>query len=416
MSGPSALRCADCALAPARWVSVPGGVCCWQCALRRALDQVLPADGPAELGVLRAHVLQADPQTTRQWLLRQSDLLGRLGDGRLPLTHEAFDDLPPSRAVEHLRGLLVAIGALPTQPGRGIDRFERELPHLLQPLTDPTCRHLVRAWLRWSVLPRLRRSGEERGQSTHSVANARRGLQQTVAFLTALDHGGHTLAACPQSAVDHWFTGPGAARHGARPFLAWAQRHRHLPAQLHLPSRGRGQAVQPADPEHRWAVARTLVTDEALDPADRVAGALVVLYAQTCARIVRLTLDDVQATTTATSVRLGRDPLDLPDPFADLITRLPMRRRHGVADQTPTQWLFPSGRAGQHLGPAALASRLNTIGIDPRPLRLAAISQLAREVPPAMLTGVLGLSANTATRWAAASGGAWVTYATTHPG
>ncbi len=106
----------------------------------------------------------------------------------------------------------------------------------------------------------------------------------------------------------------------------------------------------------------------------------------------------------------------LPDPFAALITQLPIRRRRGVAEQAPTRWLFPGGRAGRHLDAAALTRRLQAIGIDPRPMRLASISQLAREVPPAMLIGVLGVSANTATRWTTTSGGTWATYATTHQG
>jgi hypothetical protein len=131
---------------------------------------------------------------------------------------------------------------------------------------------------------------------------------------------------------------------------------------------------------------------------------------------VRLTLDDVQTTAQRVVVRLGRDPVAMPEPFAGLIRQLPIRRRRGVAEQTPTRWLFPGARAGRHLDPSTLTSRLNAIGIDPRPVRLAAISQLARDVPPAMLISVLGVSANTATRWTATSGGAWAPYAaTTHP-
>lgn len=409
-------RCSICALAPTRWSTVDGEVCCWECALHRDLDRLLPPDGPAALAGLRAHALAADPLTTRRWLLRQADLLGRLGWGLLPLTHDAFDELPPSRAVEHLRVLLVETGALPAQTGRGLDRLERDLPGVLQDVTDATARRVVEAWFRWSVLPRLRRQVEHGVEASHALANTRRGLRQVVAFLHALDQAGHALTACPQAAIDDWFTAPGAARHSARPFLAWAQQHRQLPAELTLPPAYRGQPVQPADPEHRWAVARMLVTGDDLDPADRVAGALVVLFAQTCARIVRLTVDDVDATTAAVTVRLGRDPLDLPGPFAALITQLPLRRRRGVAEQSPTRWLFPGGGAGRHLDAGALSRRLRAIGIDPRPMRLAAISQLAREVPPAMLISVLGVTASTATRWTTTSGGAWATYATTHRG
>lgn len=84
--------------------------------------------------------------------------------------------------------------------------------------------------------------------------------------------------------------------------------------------------------------------------------------------------------------------------------------------QCPPRRCVEHHEAGRHLDPSTLTSRLNAIGIDPRPVRLAAISQLARDVPPAMLISVLGVSANTATRWTATSGGAWAPYAaTTHP-
>jgi hypothetical protein len=166
-----------------RWSTVDGEVCCWECALRRDLDRLLPPDGPAALSGLREHALRADPVTTRRWLLRQADLLNRLGHGQLALTHDAFDELPPSRAVEHLRVLLIEAGALPAGAGRGLDRLEHDVPRLLEPVEDVTARRLVEAWLRWSVLPRLRRQVQDGVEASHALASTRRGLCQVVAFL-----------------------------------------------------------------------------------------------------------------------------------------------------------------------------------------------------------------------------------------
>jgi hypothetical protein len=41
----------------------------------------------------------------------------------------------------------------------------------------------------------------------------------------------------------------------------------------------------------------------------------------------------------------------------------------------------------------------------------SARAQLAGEIPPAMLGEIIGVNANTATRWAAMSGGNWMAYA-----
>ncbi|MFU8874238.1 hypothetical protein [Micromonospora sp. SL4-19] len=46
----------------------------------------------------------------------------------MPLTHEAFDQLPKRPVLEHLRLTLVAVGALPER--------DEELVHLEQALTD----------------------------------------------------------------------------------------------------------------------------------------------------------------------------------------------------------------------------------------------------------------------------------------
>ena len=48
------------------------------------------------------------------WLTSPSTVPGvAAAAGRIPLTHQALDGLPQSRALAHLRQTLVAVGALP---------------------------------------------------------------------------------------------------------------------------------------------------------------------------------------------------------------------------------------------------------------------------------------------------------------
>jgi hypothetical protein len=101
--------------------------------------------------------------------------------------------------------------------------------------------------------------------------------------------------------------------------------------------------------------------------------------------------EDGTVSGTTVTLRLGADPLELPEPFAALARQLPRRRGDGPAERLPTRWLFSGGHADKPVTASSLRVRLATIGIHPRWRRLAAIDQLAGDVPPAMPAGVLGL-------------------------
>ncbi|WP_454118517.1 hypothetical protein [Microbacterium lacticum] len=369
---------------------------------------MLTSDGV--LAPLRASILAAEPLTTRRWLARTRELLRDLDTGRIPLSHDALDRFPQRRAAEHLRALLITAGLLELDPHRSLRRLEDRIPELTAPL-DHEHRQLATRWLNWKVLPRLRTLDEQQRTDT-SVRNATRQVEQVVAFLTVLQDAGRHLDEATQHDIDSWFAGPGAIRHVVRPVLTWARQNRQLPRRVELPPTYVGKPVTPMDAEQRWHIARRLTTDDTLDPADRIAAALIVLYAQPVNRVAALTTDDVTVTEIGTSLTLGTDALELPEPFATAIRQLPIRRRVGTAEQLPTRWLFPGNHAGTHITQNALANRLRrTLDIQPRQLRLAAAEQLTREIPPAMLAGILGLRPLTIVRINANAGGSWANYA-----
>jgi hypothetical protein len=382
---------------------------CQRCGLRRCVDRVLPADGHGPLQPLREVLLRADPLSTRLWLDRAHDLLTDLDQDRIPLEHTALDALPHRKAVEHLRALLIATAVLPPDPGRDLRWLDRDIPALLAGLS-PQHQQLAHQWIRWVVLPRLRTLVDQGREVTASVTNARRQIEQVAAFLTALHDAGRDLGTCTQHDIDAWFAQPAAICRVVRPFLAWARRHRHLPASLRLPASHRREPSTSLDAESRWDCARRLVDDDTLDPADRVAGALVVLYAQPLTRIVTLTTADVVLAPGRVQLRLGPDPLDIPEPFAELLHGLPHRRRDSTVEQIATSWLFPGSHAGRHLGIRALGERLRRIGIEPRRLRLAATDQLCRKIPPALLAGVLGLRTASVALATSRTSGQWAHY------
>ncbi|HEX3005440.1 MAG TPA: hypothetical protein VHO27_14595 [Angustibacter sp.] len=392
--------------------AVEGHQLCDKCALRRTVDGLLADDPPGALHALRTPILAAEPTTTHRWLRRPAitALLAALDSGRQPLTHATMDAQPPTRAIEHLRDLLLASVALAPDPDRPIDRLQHDSDQLLAAL-DINDARVARSWLHWQVLPRLRRHHDGTVDIGAAVANARRTLRSVIAFLATIEATHRTLVSVHQGDIDSWFASSRARPHQVRPFLTWARRTRVLPQAIILPPSFGCRSDLRTDPEQRWTIARRLVRDDTLDPLDRVAGALVVLYAQPLVRICALSTDDIATNDDIVTVRLGGDRLELPEPFATLVRSLPSPRRAGVAEQLSADWLFPGQRAGRHLAAASLGRRLRVIGIEPRRARLAALDQFSAEIPPAMLAGVLGLKTPHVVRHTTRSGGDWAHYA-----
>lgn len=409
-------RCARCDQITALTATSRGWLC-HRCMLTDEIDTVLAGDSDNTFAPLRDAIIAADnPQRVRLWLARPTitGLLVQLASGRLPLDHTSLDTAPArGTGIAHLRALLVAAGLLDDLDRTDV-RFQAHAATTLDAITDPADQTIVRTWVTWQVLPRLRQRADRGQPVIHSAANARHELSKAVTFLARLHGCGRTLADCRQDDIDHWFAQPGAAPRQLRAFLAWAQRHRHLPRHLDLPT---SQSRAPAPPTgDRATLARRLLTDPAIADDDRVAGALVVFYAQPVTRIATLTTGDLHVADDDTvAITLAGTPIELIEPFAGLARQLPLPRTNGVADQLPTPWLFPGKLAGRHIHHGTLGNRLRALGIPPRLSRATALAELAVELPPAILAELVGIHPGTAARWAAITGGDWASYPSARP-
>lgn len=403
-------QCSDCDRVTVHQFGVEGVWACDRCALKRHVDQTIPAQPAGALVDLRPALLAAEPLSTTRWLIRYRDLLKDLDQRRVELNHSLLDRLPRRPAAEYLRALLIAADLLPPDTTRPLRRLESDLDTLLAELDEPH-RKLLTRWVRWEVMARLRRRHDEGRTLTASIGNARRQIRRTVDFLTMLQTRHRSLGAVVQHDIDDWFAEPGYVRWDLRPFLTWARRVRELPKGIVIPSRVVRPSTDPIDGEERWRIAKRLLTDDTIDPADRVAGALVAIYGQPVSRIVTLTTDHIEVAEHQVYLRLGHHPLELPEPLATLIQDLPTRRRDGIAEHLPNTWLFAGSHAGSPLKAGSLAARLQKIGIDPGRMRVAAADQLARELAPAVLAEVLGIGHGTAARAVSRAGGDWANYA-----
>jgi hypothetical protein len=269
----------------------------------------------------------------------------------------------------------------------------------------------LRSYATWRVLRRARQRAEAARAPRTATRYAKVNLNSAIAFLGFLAARQTDLAVATQADLDDWLAeGPPSAPE-VRDFLGWAA-DRRLAACFDLPGRARQEGPAATDDE-RWSTARSLLHDEDIELADRVAGLLVLLYGQQLSRITTLTRDQVELTSGGARLHLGATALEVPPPLEKLLARLVNERRpfSGVGLPTVTPWLFPGLDPGLPLTAGQLGQRLRRLGIEPAAGRRSALVHLAAHLPAAVLAQALGLSPGTAVRWAGSGGADWAAYA-----
>lgn len=221
-------------------------------------------------------------------------------------------------------------------------------------------------------------------------------------------HTGHglTLETAGQGDLEAWYISKDATlRVPTGNFIHWANAHKLT--SLHFRAEQWGGPSTSLDTEERWADARRLLHDTTFQPEDRVAGLLVILYTQRPSSISRLGLGDVHIETEQVLLRLGPEPILLPEPLGTLMRQVIADRQNhtmiGTRETSP--WLFPGGRPGQAFTPAHLLVRLKKIGIQPGQARSMALFQLAIVLPAALMARMLGIHVRVAVQWQRSSSG-----------
>ncbi len=400
-----------------------GGPWCLHCLLAHRVDELLTrADGTIDPAwdLLRATIGHVGyPRTTLGWLHRSPAVavLQAMGAGTAPVTHATLDHATGGRrrpSIEHVRGLLVGVDLLPERDNHLV-RLEHRLDRVIA-AADPDDRTVLRLYARWRLIARVRRASHA-GRYTAGRADAAQSqLRQSADFLAWLRHHGVALTDTTQTHLDEWASEHPGHIGTIKTFLSWAAASGRAP-RLDLPIvRGSYPTVVGTD-EQRWMLARQALNDGTWTASDRVAAALNLLYAQTPHQIARLTRRHVHADDGQVRLRLGTDPVNIPEPLAQLLLSLPEPRRRGLAAavEDPTDWLFPGDRPGQHVHPSTIARRLRHHDIRPRAARNTALLDLVTVAPTPVLADLLGLHPATAEHWRQAAGARWSAYPARRP-
>jgi len=418
--GARARLCADCArVAPLTRCSSCGiedrlyqNGRCVHCALAERAAGLLGGPRPDLVGVYDAIVAARQPYSAHNWLRSAvaANILAEIASGDMPLTHDALDAHPHPRAAGFLRQLLVAQDLL-TARDEALIALETWVLERLDGIDDPAQRRLLRSYATWWVLRRARARATRRPRPRTATRYAKTNLLAAIAFLAWLSRRGVELGEVGQGDIDAWTVEGGPSAHALKDFLDWAI-GRKLLAPVVLSGR-RSQQGTTMDPDTRWEIVDRLLHDDNLALTDRVAGCLVLLYAQQLTRIVALTVDQVITADDGVYLNLGAGQAILPEPLGGLIVELAANGRShtGIGSPARSRWLIPGLHAGRPLHPSGLGQRLRRLGIPTMPSRRAALMHLAGELPAAVLAEILHLQPATAVRWVAASGGDWNNYA-----
>jgi hypothetical protein len=215
-----------------------------------------------------------------------------------------------------------------------MSRLERWIAPVIAERPGPGQQQLLHRYAVWHVIRRLRARLRGGHATHHQVVAAQRIIKAAVALLGWLTAHDLTLATARQGDLETWLvTAQASHRTDAGNFVRWARKHKLT--SLDFAAIRWGGPTGVIDTENRWEQARWLLHDGTVKPEDRVAGLLVLLYAQWPATISQLTLSHVQASGGQVRIQLGREPVVLPEPLDALVLQIAAARRGHAAIGAP---------------------------------------------------------------------------------
>ncbi|NMR32532.1 recombinase XerD, partial [Arthrobacter sp. SF27] len=271
-------------------------------------------------------------------------------------------------------------------------RFETWIEDKLHPLPPEVARP-VEHFAKWHHLKRIRSTATPDSPARGPVHSAKQEITETIKFLGWLwDTHQRTAATCTQQDVDEWRASGPTTRKLIRTFFVFARNTRlNVSVDVgHYTARTRPTLAQ----DQRLAWLRELLSGSSESLPYRVAGILLLLYAQPLVRVAALRTDAIaiDPATGQAGINFGGRPVPVPAPFAKLLLdhiRTRPNLRTGVSE---SPWLFPGTHAGHHLHPNTITHRLGSLGIQLTGARNRSLDDLVTQMPPPLVADALGYS------------------------
>lgn len=377
---------------------------CDRCYADDKIRDLLPAEliaGNPALMQLRERCLAADARRTLH-AFRRNTTIAKLREALRssePLSHDLLDGLGTLEETGPVRSLLVGHGLLPPRDDRLV-RFERWCADAAAAITDPGHRRTFDRFVRWRPLRELR--DQDRPVTTGQSNGRREQLRQVSELLEWLTARSESLADLDQARLDLWLMQGTPIRRRVVAFLRWASHNRLCPRLRVPPGSTSKRTPVGVSVDERWELLRNLLREDTVDPRTRLAGVLVLLFGIRVMKLHTLRVTDIVDQDGHVTIRLGPDPLELPDEIGQLAIAA-RDRRHAprlLSDDGDDEWLFPGQHHGAPLSRDALTDRLNTIGVRVRAARTGALVSLVQELPAPVIARLTGMHVASATGWA----------------
>jgi hypothetical protein len=384
---------------------------CWACVLAATVDRLLtnPETGvmvPQLTTVATALKSMKRSNSGLTWIQQPHVSSFLTGLAKAPsISHESLDELPASRTRDYVRGLLVEHGPLPRRDELAAT-YSAWSQQAVARLRNGAHRDVIQRYIRWQ---HQRRMNAMDTVTPSTFLRSKQAVTVAIDFLNWLDEHSVELANLEQGHLDVWQAGGPSTREIASRFLSWAARTRLVGPGLRINAHRRGTSPKLSAEQQVEAVQRVVHSDE-LNPRDRAAATLVIVFAQQIEHVVRLTWDDVTLTNETVHIRLGATEIVLPAPLDEPLRQLGAAPSHDLTAAHPnTNWVFRGHSPGRHIDPAYLRGRLKAV-FSTRAARLGTLHELTRQAPVAIIAEALGYSPATIERHTRASAATYAQY------
>lgn len=395
------------------------GGCCARCVVGDRVQNLLSDGNGTVVPQLRplAEVLGAaeNPYSVLNWLYYSpaARLLADLATHDTAITHGLLDGLPPTSSTRYVRDVLVATGALP-----------RRVEHLcrLEAWTDtalgalvPRQQRILRPFAEWQIIRDARRRAAHGRYTQGAAAADRADIRTAIVFLDWLDSVPATLDTLTQEQLDCWMDANPTLRRDVVSFLRWILA-RHLTTNLDIPTEKSSYPNNFQTENEQRRQLRRCLNDVALPLEVRVVGALVRLYGLPVSRIVEFTADRFHRDHDGAFLTMGKNPVLLPPRLATLIEQQINAPRYrsmvrAQADHLP-RFLLPGSPPGKPRSTRGVHQLMQRHGLPTLLARNTAMIEAVTELPPIVVSDLLGIHPGTAHAWAKLAQTSWAEYLT----